>query len=253
MKMEEVLKCVEGVPYMNESQAQTLIEFIHEHDIRSILELGFAYGVSTCYMAGALHELGEGQITTIDLENAKENSPNIEDLLGQLNLLEYCTIHYEPRSYIWRLMKMIEEDPKPRFDLCYIDGAHNWATDGFAFFLIDRLLKPGGWIIFDDLHWSYGTHMADNESVKKMPKEERETRQVEKVYELLVKPHPDYGNFIINGSWGFAQKAKDAKSCEMEDFKKEKVLIKVGVGAFLERYTKKTVRIVKSLFRKKKW
>ena len=37
-------------------------------------------------------------------------------------------------------MKMLEDDPEPRFDFCYIDGVHNWADDGFAFFLIDRLL-----------------------------------------------------------------------------------------------------------------
>jgi hypothetical protein len=47
--------------------------------------------------------------------------------------------YFEPTSYTWRMMKMLEEDEGPRFDLCYLDGAHSWFVDGFAFFLIDRL------------------------------------------------------------------------------------------------------------------
>ena len=29
-----------------------------------------------------------------------------------------------------------------------IDGPKHWITDGFAFFLVDKLLKEGGWIVF---------------------------------------------------------------------------------------------------------
>jgi hypothetical protein len=30
----------------------------------------------------------------------------------------------------------------------------NWDTDGPSLFLVDRLLRPGGWIVFDDIEWS---------------------------------------------------------------------------------------------------
>ena len=52
-------------------------------------------------------------------------------------------------------MKMLAQYPSPKFDFCYIDGGHNWSDTGFAFFLVDRLLKSNGIIVFDDLDWTY--------------------------------------------------------------------------------------------------
>jgi hypothetical protein len=105
-------------------------------------------------------------------------------------------------------MKMLQEDPRPRFDLCYLDGAHTWFVDGFAFFLVDRLLRRGGWIIFDDLSWTYSTSptLKDTEAVRRMPPEERDTPQIELVYELLVKTHPGYGDFHAKHGWAYARK-----------------------------------------------
>jgi len=94
---------------------------------------------------------------------------------------------------------MLEEDPITRFDFCYVDGAHSWFVDGFAFFLVDRLLMPGGRIIFDDLNWTYvrSPSLKNTEMVINMPQDERETPQVLKVYELLVKTHSSYSDFMI--------------------------------------------------------
>jgi hypothetical protein len=39
-----------------------------------------------------------------------------------------------------------------------------------------------------------------------MPPEERITPQVRKVYELLVKPHPSYGDFRTEDGWAYAHK-----------------------------------------------
>jgi predicted O-methyltransferase YrrM len=125
MRLEIIKSRVEGIPYMSISQAKEMTAFILENKLQSILELGFCHGVSTCYMAGALDEMGGGNITTIDLLRARDLDPNIEMLLSDLGLSELVTPFYEPTSYIWRLMKMIEADPTPRFDMCYIAGAHN--------------------------------------------------------------------------------------------------------------------------------
>jgi predicted O-methyltransferase YrrM len=246
MNIDKILHHVEGIPVMNYEQGKTLTDFILKNQLRNILELGFRHGVSTCYIAGALDELGGGTVTTIDLEKAKSFQPNIEQMINGIGLGKYVRIYYEPASYLWRLMKMIEESSEPLFDLCYLDGAHSWYTDGFAFFLVDRLLKPGGWIIFDDLNWTFAESMGDCDDVKKMPKEQRETPQVRKIYELLVKPHPDYGDFMITEDWAYARKIKKSDSCKMSDFKKETIVIteRVGIGNYLERYTKKMIRIM---------
>jgi len=144
MNIDQIRERVKSIPYMSVTQAETITDVISENRFQNILELGFGHGVSTCYIAGAVDDLGRGTITTIDSISAREAEPNIEHLLGSLGLAKYVAIFYEPTSYIWRLMKMLEETSSPRFDFCYIDGAHDWFTDGFAFFLVDRLLKPGG-------------------------------------------------------------------------------------------------------------
>ena len=53
---------VEGIPYMDITQAETITNIILENNFNNILELGFAHGVSSSYMAGALDELGSGKI-----------------------------------------------------------------------------------------------------------------------------------------------------------------------------------------------
>ena len=158
------------------------------------MELGFAHGVSSCYIAGILDEMKTSHLTTIDLEIAKKREPNIEYLTKKLGLSSYITIYYEPKSRIWRLMKLIEQHPQP-IDFCFIYGAH-WYTDGFAFFLIDKLLRHGGWILFDDINWPFDTSpsLKNSEKVQNMPYDEQETAQIGKVFELLVKPHPQYHN-----------------------------------------------------------
>jgi len=231
---------------MSFSQAQTITSIIIENGFENILELGFRHGVSTCYMAAALDELHNGKITTIDLTDAREASPNIEQLLNELGLAGYVTVFYEPTSYTWRMMKMLEEDSEPRFDLCYVDGAHDWFTDGFAFFLVDRLIKPGGMIIFDDLDWTYSSSpaLAKSEKVKKMPQEEKRTPQVRMVWELLVKRHPGYREFIEKDGWAYARKSMERTYPASREIRKEVVYEKeyVGLGGAILRILRRLMR-----------
>jgi predicted O-methyltransferase YrrM len=208
MEIEKIRAKVDGIPHMTFAQAKAMTALILEHKPGHILELGFRHGVSTCYMAGAMDEIGGGHITTIDLASARDAEPNVLNLLETLGLSNFVTAYFEPTSYTWRLMRMLEAEQHPRFDLCYIDGAHDWATDGFAFFLVDRLLAPGDLIIFDDLDWTYGRSPAlrDTDKVRCMPEEERSLPQIRKVFELLVVTHPGYGDFMEKDGWAYARK-----------------------------------------------
>jgi predicted O-methyltransferase YrrM len=212
MDLTRVQSVVGRIPHMTADHARQMTDFIAEHRPADILELGFRHGVSTCYMAEQLNLLfpdgDKGHITTIDLDSARPE-PNVETLLTKLGLRDRATVIYEPTSYIWRLMLMLREDPTPRFDMAFIDGAHTWAVDGFAFFLVDRLLRPGGWIIFDDLYWSYARSptLGNKPWVKEsMPKDEYEMKQISAVVQLLVKPHPRYGPITYQDQWAIVQK-----------------------------------------------
>lgn len=193
---------------MTLGQANVISKFILDESTFDVLELGFRHGVSTCYIAAALETVGKGHITTVDREIARTHSPQIEELLARAGLSHRCTVHYEPTSYTWTLMRYIQDNTDPIFDLAYIDGAHSWFVDGFAFFLVDRLLRDGGWIIFDDMNWSFAKSksLQNSRLLETMPDDERTTPQVRLIFDLLVKRHPGYGNFREHGSWGFAQK-----------------------------------------------
>jgi predicted O-methyltransferase YrrM len=207
MKPYEIKKRLGDLPYMRLEQGEIIYDFIHYHHLSNCLELGFYHGVSSAYIAGAIQELGDGSLTTIDLQWARELQPNIHDVLISLGLEDLVTVYYEPTSYSWRLMKFLESGTQNEFDLCYIDGGHTWQSTGFAFFLVSRLLKPGGWIIFDDLDWTHRDPTVKGEQrIQEMPPEERGVPQVRKVYELLVKMDKDFCDFFVNRQWGFARK-----------------------------------------------
>lgn len=232
-----------NTPHMSPAQGMRMMEFIADHEIAAILELGFAHGVSTCYMATALARSSGGSIVTIDLEWTRTMTPNIEELLGRVGERDRVEVFFEPTSYTWRLMKLLEEDRGPRFDFCYVDGAHSWFVDGFAFFLVDRLLKPGGWIIFDDVNWTYDTSptLRNSDRVRQMPAEERTTPQVRKIYELLVKTHPAYEEFRLEGDWAFARKklGNGSPGTQRQIVVEQVVRIErvhVGIGAVLARF-----------------
>jgi predicted O-methyltransferase YrrM len=246
LTVTDVAAIVGNTPHMSLAQAQRMTSFIRENRIADILELGFRHGVSTTYMAAELANSGKGHIVTIDLQAVRDIKPNVEELLTRIGERGRVDVFYEPTSYTWRLMRMLQEDPTSRFDLCYIDGAHDWFVDGFAFFLMDRLLRPGGWAIFDDLNWTYASSPAlrQTERVRAMPDDERTAPQVRLVYELLVKTHPNYHNFRIESDWAFAQKADEVAATTPRRIDKEVVVVerRTGLGGALIELARKARR-----------
>ncbi|MFC3053380.1 class I SAM-dependent methyltransferase [Kordiimonas pumila] len=203
MKIENVKEIIGDLPYMSLANAKKVEKIFHKYKCRSVLELGFYHGVSTNYMAAILEELGgDRKVTTIDLVSAKQHSPNIEELASKTGLSERIEIFYEERSYLWRLMKLIEEGRK--FDFCYLDAGHMWDDTALAFFLVDKLLNDGGLILFDDLNWT----AAKGGYYQNWPEIERNTPAVERVWSLLVMPHQNYKEVWIKNNWALARKKK---------------------------------------------
>jgi predicted O-methyltransferase YrrM len=202
-------KYLTGIP---SERGRILYEFILDSNMQNILELGFAHGKSTLYMAAALDEIGRGSVITIDKQNAKERDPNIIALLENVGLKQYVDPIFANRSYTWELMKLIERNThnnycKPLFDFCFIDGGHTWDVTGFGFLLVEKLLMPNGWILFDDLAWTIESSARIPDARKEqIPEEERKTAQGGKAFSLLVKQHPNFHNFKDDGWWGWAQK-----------------------------------------------
>lgn len=201
----------DDLPYMRHPQALLMRDLIVEHDAQDILEIGFLHGKSSAYFAAILEDMGRGHLVTIDRDTARQREPNIEQVLVALNLTHRVTPVYSERSYTWEMAKMIRANPRPQFDLCYFDGGHTWDGTGFGFVLVDLLLRPGGWIVFDDLPW---TIEAAEQVQSQVPRhwrsfslDERAAPAVRLVFDLLV-PHLGYTDkrIVNNGQWGIARK-----------------------------------------------
>lgn len=211
-KFDEVTRRFGDVRYMGEAQAAFLRDFIVEHDLCDLLEIGFYQGKSSSYLAAILEDRGgDGHLTTIDRESAKEKSPGIDDLLGALDLAHRVTPVWAERSYTWELGRMVRDGKRALFDFCYFDGGHTWDLTGFGFVLVDMLLKPGGWIIFDDLDWTIEKSLAQREGQEaryaKFSEDERQAANVRMVFDTLV-PHLGYGSLAEEPRfhWGIARK-----------------------------------------------
>jgi len=220
MKFEEIYSMVGRTPFISRDNGRFLYDLILKERIVNILELGIAHGTATCYMAAALHEIGGGSITSVDLIEAKDTfKPSAEEQLEKTGLSKFANVVRMQTGYTWFLHNEIANNTKNNacnevYDLCIIDGPKNWTIDGAAFFFVDKLLKKDGWIIFDDYRWTYATANRRRDSTdgithRSLSKDEQEIPHIREVFELLVKQHPHYGNLMVldKTNWALAQKS----------------------------------------------
>ena len=242
MRFTDVRAVVGGVPFITPTHAVDLYERILRDRPMEILELGIAHGTATCYMAAALDEIGAGRITAVDLRDVAFD-PSAEEQLERCGLSRYARVMRMQTGYTWFLHDEIRRQTRdglcrPSYDLCIIDGPKNWTIDGFAFFLVDKLLKPGGWIIFDDFDWTYAAAdqsrpATDGITHRNLSDEERSTPHIREVFEMLVMQHPSYSQFVVynNNDWAMAQK----KAVSGEEGKSYTIRYRTEYGDLLSR------------------
>ncbi len=215
-KFDEVTERFGEVKYMGKPRAEFLREFIRKRDLHDLLEIGFYQGKSSAYMAAILEDRGgPGHLTTIDRISAKSMSPSIDDLLGALELSDRVTPLWAERSYTWELGRMVKDGKRELFDFCYFDGGHTWDLTGFGFVLVDMLLKPGGWIIFDDMDWTLGGsegRQGGRTASEKYSEDELATPTVRMVFDTIV-PYMGYGSRSTENKlhWGIARKPQGGR------------------------------------------
>jgi predicted O-methyltransferase YrrM len=190
-------------------RGEELYRFVREHRPRRCLELGVGHGISALYIGAALEANGLGTLTSVDRRSAQGRKPPARAVIEQAGLGDRIDVVYEETSYTWFLhdalrRQLADGRIEPRYDFVFIDGAHTWDVDALAFSLVDRLLRPGGWILFDDLGWKL------DERWPNVPVHQRSLAQVTEIWDVLVVTHPDYDEFRSDGQWGWAHKAPTA-------------------------------------------
>ena len=252
MKFDEIRRQIENVPFITSKNAKILYDLIIKENARNILELGIAHGAGTCYMAAALDELGGGKITSVDLiESEQLFDPSPEELINKVKLSDYVDIVRMQTGYNWFLHDEIVRSTSidicnTKYDLCIIDGPKNWTIDGFAFFLVDKLLNEDGWIIFDDYDWTYAgadseRSATDGITHRELSEAERQTPQIKDVFELLVKQHTNYSDLYIypDTGWAIARKSVSSDKNYTVEYKETNKDVLVALKGRVKKLLKK--------------
>ena len=224
MKFDQVYKLLLD----RQTEINQLIVLLTEDTLREIyqcivatrakdcLELGTGFGATACVMAAAIDEIGGGTVTTVDhMDRQPVGVTHLARITGMTKYLHPVVIE---RGYNWFLLQMLRERTngarcEPCFDYCYLDGAHEWEPDALAALLLPRLLRPGGWLMLDDLNYRFrGTETGPNATRAHWSNEELDTAHVGMVFDLLVTTHPDLELFMLSntGHIGWARKVDSA-------------------------------------------
>jgi len=177
------------------------------------VEIGIGDGVTTRKVCEILHP---GAVVHIYDRNVRVPSrgnsfetkpPDVFDKLVEdfpdIQLRAFWSSTRRLDSYCWQLGKVLEEYRSPIYDYVYLDGSHTWTFDALAFLLVDRLLKVGGQIEFDDYAWTLSRSRVFRPKRYRRTrydytKEQITTQQVAMVVDLLVKTDPRYTELIPN-------------------------------------------------------
>ena len=220
MDFDEAARIVEGVPvpHISASQGRALYAHIRENRPENLLELGTARGGSAVFMAAALEANGAGHLTSVDSTRWQWLDPAPREVLEKAGLSSRVTLDKRFSTYTWFLKTEIEKrldtagSVQPEDDFIFLDGSKNWSADGLAVVLSERLLRPGGWLLLDDLGWNYEKHCEAPRhyeiEIAKLSDEERIQPHLRAVFDLLIRTNPAFDQFVVQDHWwGWARKS----------------------------------------------
>jgi predicted O-methyltransferase YrrM len=126
--------------------AQEIERLVRDMRLTRTLETGMAYGLSTLAICAVHEERGEGQHIAIDPYQSSDwggiGRLNLEraGLSGRARVIEARSDEALPRL----------RDEGVRVDFALIDGLHLFDATLVDFFHADRMLEPGGVVVFHD-------------------------------------------------------------------------------------------------------
>lgn len=209
--LEYVEKYYNELPSMKHNEAEFIEYYIEKYNCNTVAEFGSGKGKSTAYIASIISNRN-GIVYTHDIENLVNNrTPNIFQVINYLNLNEYVIYNNHKSSISMSLMYYFEKYDEPIFDMLYVDDIHLWDITSSIFLLADKLLKPNGLVVFDDLNVKPIIFDDDFNKVKENYYEnEMYIEHVNKIWEYLL-PKMNYEKLEVTtfddgNKMGLAQK-----------------------------------------------
>lgn len=160
---------------------------VRELSCTRVAEFGVYHGHTSRELAAILPAFG-----LLDLFDFEDVALPLAEEIGkrsQCRVRGFGSSYQLRDSYCWPMATLLRENPEPIWDYVFLDGAHTWDVDGFAFLLADMLLVPGGYLDLDDYEWTLARSKALSSlavTAQCYTQEQRETPQVAMVAEILV-------------------------------------------------------------------
>lgn len=162
-------------------------------------------------------------MTAVDNLSALGRVPRADETVSRAGVSEYVDLVFAPDGYLWWMLQQIESGTSERFSLIYLDGSHSWFIDGFAVNLLSHFLKEGGYLILDDLDWTFeDPEVRNSEIARGMSAEARAVPHIRQVWELLILADPGWGEFEEINDWGIARRVQASE----QRGKVEKVVVR---------------------------
>jgi predicted O-methyltransferase YrrM len=137
--------------------AQVMYSLVISMKPHCVVEIGSAYGYSTCFIAAALQRTKSGKLLSIDPHektgwNDGKQADNTYDIVKKrLSILRLSAFVEIIRAYSYQA---VENWIRP-IDILLVDGSHTYADVKRDFEKYIPHVKPGGYIVFHDTMWEY--------------------------------------------------------------------------------------------------
>ena len=133
------------------SDCDALRDLLVERGVRSVIEIGLAYGSSALAIGEALCSTDDAEIshTIIDPFQATSFHNAGWDVLTEAGLDAHTTLIAEPSSIA--LARLMSADVVA--DAAFVDGSHRFHEVFVDLYYLRRLVRPGGLIVLDDAEW----------------------------------------------------------------------------------------------------
>ena len=182
-----------------------------------VAEVGVGFGATTVQIV----ELLDSKDTYFAFD-FQETLDKLKHDLDSKRLNVKCKVatfgnsHDRLDSYNWHLSNIIFQMRQQKvagvFDVVYLDGAHSFAFDGLAVCLLKELVVKGGFLVLDDLHWTFASDPRLNMKGI-MPEYQTKEKQIFRVQELFLSNDPYFEKLSKDTNWrGVFRKIANAPS-----------------------------------------
>lgn len=133
-------------PFCPSWEGDLIHSLISKNRYARCLETGFGTGSSTLYMLNATADCG-GHVTSLDWSATNFNNIG-KEIIAQSCMTARHTLIEEPSHM--PMARLLTDGPT--FDFAFIDGWKTFDYLAYEIFILNRLLRVGGCVMFDDTY-----------------------------------------------------------------------------------------------------